>query len=133
MFNAKEYKAKYYQEHKECSRELRRQWNINNPERYRASYTETPEKKEHRRRRLIEKKYGLSYKDWEGLWYSQDGRCAICDKFIDDLKDICIDHNHKTGEIRGLLCKECNLGIGCFLDDPELTKLATEYLKSFTD
>ena len=133
MINKKEYGKQYYQEHKERSRELRRQWNINNPERYKASYTETPEKKEQRRRRLIKKKYGLSYKDWEGLWYSQSGRCAICNKFIDDPKDICIDHNHKTSKIRGLLCKECNLGIGCFFDNPELTKLATEYLKNVTD
>jgi len=130
MLNAKERRAKYYQEHKERSRELRRQWNINNPEKYKASFIETPEKKRQRRIYTIKKKYDLAYKEWEGLWYSQDGRCAICDKFIKYPKDICVDHNHKTGKIRGLLCKECNLGIGCFFDKPELTKLATEYLKS---
>jgi len=129
LFNKKEYSKKYYQEHKKRSRELKRQWNINNPERYKASYTETPEKKEYRRRRLIKKRYGLSYKDWEGLWYSQDGRCAICDKFFIETKDICVDHDHKTGKVRSLLCKRCNIGIGLFEDNRKLLKSTVEYLK----
>ena len=92
-------------------------------------YDKSPESKERRRKRLIKSKYGLPYKEWEGLWYAQDGRCAICDKFITETKDICVDHDHENGKVRGLLCKECNLGLGCFFDKPELTELATHYLK----
>jgi len=114
MNNTSEYNKLYYLNNIESKKE----------------YDKSPETKERRRKRLIKSKYGLSYKEWEGLWYAQDGRCAICDKFIAEPKNICIDHNHKTGEVRGLLCKECNLALGCFFDNPELTNLATEYLKS---
>ena len=58
---------------------------------------------------------------------AQEEACAICGypQFSEDLS---IDHCHETGEVRGLLCKHCNLGLGHFRDDPERLKAAIDYL-----
>lgn len=54
-----------------------------------------------------------------------DGRCAICKR--QDTR-LCIDHCHKTGRIRGVLCHRCNSGIGSFRDNPTLLTAAAAYL-----
>lgn len=54
----------------------------------------------------------------------QDGRCKICGQ----LKKLNVDHDHATGEVRGLLCHGCNVGIGFFRDSPELLRSAIDYL-----
>lgn len=60
------------------------------------------------RKRQIEKKYGLSMKEYNSLVASHKGRCGICK----DTKKLYIDHCHKTGKVRGLLCCKCNLNLG---------------------
>ncbi|MBA7572891.1 hypothetical protein ES708_14678 [subsurface metagenome] len=80
------------------------------------------------RAKHIKTKYNLSHEDWLKIWESQDGKCSICGKSFIELSDACTDHDHKTDEIRGLLCRECNLGIGFFNDNPKLTAEATKYL-----
>ena len=55
----------------------------------------------------------------------QGGACAICG----DTRDVlCVDHDHKTGRVRGMLCRACNLGIGCLGDDPIRLFMAASYL-----
>jgi hypothetical protein len=51
--------------------------------------------------------------------------CMICSK----TQDLCIDHDHKTGEVRGILCGKCNRAIGLFSDESNLLVKAIEYLK----
>lgn len=58
----------------------------------------------------------------------QDNKCAICDKPPKDGKRLFIDHNHLTGDVRGLLCVECNTGLGMFGDRLEVLQKAIEYL-----
>ena len=58
----------------------------------------------------------------------QNGVCAICKKTCTIRKRLSIDHDHKTGGIRKLLCSRCNSGLGFFLDDPELLIAAAKYL-----
>lgn len=61
---------------------------------------------------------------------TQGGRCAICPKKVSlDGKALSVDHCHTSGKIRGLLCSECNRGIGYFTDNPELLEAAAAYLK----
>ena len=63
-------------------------------------------------------KYGISEEDFNKMFEEQQGCCAICGKHQSELDlTLCIDHNHITGEIRGLLCKMCNTGLGCFYSD----------------
>lgn len=64
----------------------------------------------------------------------QGGECAICDAEIpavseDRYLSACVDHDHKTGKVRGLLCWDCNVGLGKFLDNPDLLVSAAEYLR----
>ena len=65
--------------------------------------------KKEQRKNAIKRLYGITLKDYEVMFTKQKGLCAICDK---PHKILCIDHNHNTGKVRGLLCKGCNLSIG---------------------
>ena len=62
------------------------------------------------------------------LMKEQDGKCDICWKQYDTYAKLEVDHCHKSGKTRGLLCKTCNLGLGEFKDDPELLERAILYL-----
>jgi len=57
----------------------------------------------------------------------QDGYCIICFEKCDDV--LVIDHCHITGKVRGLLCQQCNAGLGNFKDDPKRLEKAISYLK----
>jgi len=59
------------------------------------------------------------------LLQEQDWKCAICGKESDKW---CLDHEHDTEMVRGVLCIPCNVGLGCFLDDPEILQDAIFYL-----
>ena len=76
------------------------------------------------------KKYNVSYKDWVRMWTGQDGKCAICGESFANQSYACVDHDHETGEIRGLLCRKCNMVIGHFNDNPKLIMEAIKYLKT---
>jgi hypothetical protein len=76
-------------------------------------------------------KYGITIEGYDRLLAAQGGRCAICgstETKSNARKHFCIDHDHKTGEIRGLLCMTCNSGIGGLNDDPSLVLAALAYL-----
>lgn len=79
--------------------------------------------------RNLKRKYGITSEDYNLLFENQKGRCAICGTHQKDLsKRLFVDHDHKTGEIRGLLCIKCNNGIGLFSNNPKITDRATKYL-----
>lgn len=93
---------------------------------YRKTY---PEKVvETRRRTDLKAKYGLTTEDYEGILKHQEGVCAICKSRPSKRKALAVDHNHQTGEVRGLLCDKCNRGIGHFDDDKSLLQEAIDYL-----
>ncbi len=58
--------------------------------------------------------YGLSPASFDDLLSRQDGRCAMCRKDLPDRSKICVDHDHDTGKIRGLLCYGCNMALGFY-------------------
>jgi hypothetical protein len=58
----------------------------------------------------------------------KDGKCHICDQVLE--KD-CIDHDHITGKVRGILCPSCNMGIGLMKDDISVLQEAANYLRSY--
>lgn len=72
--------------------------------------------------------YGITTKQHAEMVRSQSGLCAICGAEPGQKLDV--DHNHETGKVRGLLCRTCNLGLGCFKDDIKKLKAAVKYLKS---
>ncbi len=59
--------------------------------------------------------------------FTQGGVCGICGGRDRD-RDLAIDHDHETGEIRGLLCSRCNTALGSFRDNPEIITAALSYL-----
>jgi hypothetical protein len=83
------------------------------------------------RRGYVLRKYGLTLEARDAMIASQGGRCAICPNVLDvsKPKGCHVDHDHKTGKVRGLLCSGCNLGLGHFRDDPALLRIAASYLE----
>ena len=80
------------------------------------------------------KKYGITIEEQEVMLRNQNGKCKICGKGIylfGDTKSNTahVDHDHKTGKVRGLLCQECNTGLGKFCDNIEYLKNAIKYLE----
>ena len=71
-------------------------------------------------------KYNIGIDDYNLILEVQDYKCMICKQ----IKKLSVDHNHKTGQIRGLLCHNCNVGLGNFKDNCDYLKTAIEYLKS---
>jgi len=76
----------------------------------------------------LECKYGITKAQWELMLKSQDNKCKLCGKEFDG--DICVDHDHKTMVVRGLLCTKCNTGLGKFDDNPRLLEKAILYLET---
>lgn len=70
-------------------------------------------------------KYGIREADYDRMYTEQEGRCLICSVHQEVL---CVDHDHVTKIVRGLLCRECNFGLGKFADDPERLIAAAMYL-----
>jgi hypothetical protein len=81
----------------------------------------------------LKRKFNLSREMYQKMLDDQDGVCKICgsDKPRGRYDNFSVDHDHKTGEIRGLLCSFCNTGIGQFQDSPSLLRKAATYLESF--
>lgn len=82
------------------------------------------------RRYSIKKRYGMTAEEWDALWNQQGNACAICRTVESDGKYWHTDHDHFTGEVRGILCHGCNTGLGNFGDDPVRLKMAIEYLEA---
>lgn len=71
--------------------------------------------------------YNISMAEYKAMILKQDNKCAICGNTQN--KALAVDHNHTTGEVRGLLCTSCNVGLGLFKDRIDLLLQAIEYLK----
>jgi 5-methylcytosine-specific restriction endonuclease McrA len=78
---------------------------------------------------IMRRKYGITQAEYDGLSEFQGHQCAICGK--DDVyRALDIDHSHNTGEVRGLLCTNCNTALGRFNDSIEGLEKALYYLKN---
>jgi len=84
-----------------------------------------------------EKKYGVDESGFEALWLAFHGKCGICGiDLVMPLKQqgqplnvVAIDHDHRTGNLRGLLCNGCNKALGLLKDDLHIMKAAVKYLE----
>lgn len=104
-----------------------------------AKYREIHKDKyrELQRSRLRKCKYGLTDDSFRELVDLQNNKCAICKTELQQNatnkhspETLCVDHDHKTGKVRGLLCTLCNKALGLFKDDPSLVENALGYLKN---
>lgn len=75
--------------------------------------------------------YGLEPEDFDRFLIACQGRCQICSSVFEAKGSIHVDHSHASGEVRGLLCTNCNNGLGRFLDSADILRRAVEYLDSY--
>jgi len=81
----------------------------------------------------LNKSYGIGIEDYNEMFAKQNGCCEICKTHITQLnqtrkKHLCVDHDHETGKVRGLLCDKCNRGIGLLQDNKDIILNAYHYL-----
>ena len=120
----RKYAFSWRHKNKEHANESRRRWHDSNPDHLWA-YS-------------IRVKYGVTPEMYNAMLEAQGGKCAIegCTAEIpgkigskESSRRWHIDHDHKTGKVRGLLCTTCNLGVGYFKDDVALLQSAIRYLE----
>lgn len=100
--------------------ELTRMWHKRNPERSRDMYRC--------------RKYKLKRGDFDKMFKDQDSKCAICGEVDPKGRGgFHVDHCHETEKVRGILCHNCNLGIGNLQHDPRIMRAALEYLLKAND
>jgi hypothetical protein len=97
------------EEQKRKRRDAQRKYRDANPERAREQVNRSRNRPGVRRKYWLKDAYGISVNDYEWLFILQGGRCATCQ--TSDFKPH-VDHDHKTGKVRGLLCRTCNLALG---------------------
>lgn len=112
----KEYKAKYFQKNKE---------------RIRERIKRNPVPKDIQDNYHLKSRYGINRNEVNAWYMIQKGKCMICETEIDSSnknKKPHIDHCHSTNTVRGLLCHNCNTGLGHFKDNINFLKQAIKYL-----
>lgn len=125
------YSPEHYQANKESYATKSLTWRLNNPEKAKANrrrhYLENKEKSlTYSTEYNLKKKYNLTVDEYTTLLKAQKGVCAICGE--ECTRRLAVDHNHTTGKVRGLLCNNCNRGIGHLQDNSNLLKKAAEYI-----
>jgi hypothetical protein len=131
------------EEYREKTRAYQRAWHAANKERVNAEsrqqWHEDPTRKLRQRayRRESQRKdhlkyyYGITVEEYNAILKRQNGRCRICK--CKPKGHLHVDHNHKTGKVRGLLCRSCNIGLGHLRDNPHLARIAAAYIEDDGD
>ena len=126
----KEYSRRYRERHPDRVAASRQRWLEANPEFYKdreaARKAQDPEKY---RTRHFKARYGLTVERYNQMVAEQNGRCAICRSPPDKYGRLFVDHDHRSGCIRGLLCWRCNVVLGQMKDDAVIFRAAAEYLE----
>jgi len=99
-------------------------------QKYNQSF-QTPEK---RKKRMLKLKYGITPQQYNRMLTDQNGTCAICkmaekhrDSHTGAIRMLAVDHDHKTGDVRALLCDACNTSLGKMGENPERIKALLDY------
>ena len=137
----KKKKALWRETNKEKMSAWRKEYNDKNRDKINAShkkyYMNNREKRvESSNARLLKINYGMTVEEYDALFILQGGVCAICGKpetafykKASGVRKLCVDHDHETGTIRGLLCGKCNIAIGLMNDDIGMLLSAIRYLE----
>lgn len=135
--NRQAYAKKYYLEHKEEYRkrakswresnkehlkQIRKKWRIANPDKTRQHPINFIKRNPDH---FLRVRYGITQQDYDNILIKQKGTCAICS----NITRLAVDHDHKTGKIRGILCFKHNTSLGHFNDSIEELEKAIKYLK----
>lgn len=82
-------------------------------------------RKRHHKKDNLKRRYGITPEKLQEMKYSQNNKCKICEK----QNELCVDHCHVNGKIRGLLCNNCNAALGMMKENIKIIKNAINYLK----
>jgi len=113
----REYNKQWYRDNMERVKKRQLQYRLDYPTINKSKYTKY--------------KYGITFEQQKQMYISQNGVCAICGNKFENGRDIKIDHNHITKQVRGLLCQRCNIGIGHLRDDMSIVLKAAAYLNKW--
>lgn len=111
-------RIKIYSKTKEWQ-DYQKQWKLNNPDKLKNNQ--------------LKRKFGITLEDYNLRLFNQKGCCAICNTHHTIIhektgKSLHVDHCHTTGKVRGLLCYQCNAGLGYFRDNTNYLQSAINYL-----
>lgn len=122
--------GKVQQTCKQCRSELEKIRYANNPEKKKASSSRRyATKPEYSWALKLKKAYGLTIAQYESMYRTQNGVCAICSCMNLSGRRLAVDHDHKTGKIRELLCARCNSAIGYARESTEILNKAIAYIE----
>jgi len=117
----RDYKRNNYKKNPEYYKKAVNKWRKNNPKKVKKT----------KKNWQLKSDYGITLEQYNEMFQKQQGCCAVCGRHQSELKRaLAVDHNHKTGQLRKLLCDRCNVGLG-FIEDSEYLKKAIEYLNEF--
>lgn len=133
---------------RDCAAEAHRKWREKNAEHvkeWHQKYNEDPERQQkhrdrqrhyyyrdtrYRQDRNLRLRFGITLDEYLVMEAAQDGKCAVCHLACKSSRSLAVDHDHVTGQVRGLLCMNCNRAIGWLQDNPDLLMDAAAYLLS---
>lgn len=119
--DCRKYYNKFYKDNRNSYKDRRKEYYLAN-------------KEEHAKRMYknhIRRKYNLTLENLDRMIEKQDNKCLICNKnfsILEGWNKRCVDHDHKTGKIRGILCRKCNISLH-YIEDNNLWKQAQNYLR----
>ena len=118
-----------------------KRWREKNPEKFKAQYDRANKKKKEQQYyqenkevifdNYLKRTYGTNLEHYNNLSEEQGGVCAICNQECVSGRRLAVDHNHDTGEVRGLLCCMCNRGLGNLGDNIDRLRAAVLYLEKY--
>ena len=108
------YERKYYRKNKDRLLAKCKRWRDANPEKAKNA--------------IYKSRYDITLADYEIMFETQDGKCAICGMINADGRNLGVDHDHETGDVRGLLCSKCNSALGLINDDINILAKMISYL-----
>ncbi len=124
-------------------KEKQKRWRLANPEKYKAQRDRANQRRKERGyyeknadtifENYLKRTYKIDLNKYNSLLSEQSGVCAVCKNECVTGKKLAVDHNHDTGEVRGLLCAKCNRGIGNFNDNLDRLKSAVLYLEKHSE
>ena len=130
----KQQKKQYYQQHKSQIKKKREEYynankvncNVTSKEWYKKNVV----RQKYRRLWL---RFGITKEQYDKMLYTQNYKCKICSMPFGKTKGTrcCVDHNHSTGEVRALICSNCNVILGLSQDSSIILQLAAMYLDSY--
>jgi hypothetical protein len=116
-----------------CHSEYNKNWEKNNKDKAAAKTKRYRHKYPEKTRAVALKRYfDMTLEELNQIEKEQNTSCMICKIHQDDLgESLCVDHDHETKDVRGILCRRCNLALGQFRDNVELLENAVKYLKKY--